>query len=244
VTWSKLKNLTDVTFSKEITFGELYPTCLLELKDSTLLMFGYARMSAEHHIIRGRNYYLPKSAQPFLNRVSLSGMNLCLRSTDGGTTWTGPIDIDGPPYDNRFWQIPRGPNEVSATQTQEGKIITLVRAYEPPSMWETWSEDGGQSWTPLMRGPFPMWACGSSMITTESGTLLIGGRFPGLAVQVSRDSGMTWNFYVIDNAIWANGAMFEVEPDLVLFLYGGLNSPQQLRGQFLRVTSTGLEPVR
>jgi hypothetical protein len=56
---------------------------------------------------------------------------------------------------------------------------------------------------------------------------------------------MTWNFYVIDNPLWANGAMFEVEPDLVLFLYGGLHSPQEaLRGQFLRVTSAGLEPVR
>jgi hypothetical protein len=55
---------------------------------------------------------------------------------------------------------------------------------------------------------------------------------------------MTWKFHVIDNAIWANGAMFEVEPDLVLFIYGGLNSPQQLRGQFLRVTEAGLEPVR
>ena len=87
-----------------------------------------------------------------------------------------------------------------------------------------------------------MYGCG--MISTQSGTLLIGGRFPGLAVQMSRDSGMTWNFHVIDNTAWANGAMFEVEPDLVLFLYGGRWSPPELRGQFLRVTPDGLEPVR
>ena len=63
------------------------------------------------------------------------------------------------------------------------------------------------------------------MLTIRSGVVLLGGRFPGIGVQVSRDGGMTWNFYQVDSAGWANGAMFEIEPDVVLFTYGGVFPP-------------------
>ena len=66
----------------------------------------------------------------------------------------------------------------------------------------------------------------------------------GMSVQVSRDGGMTWNFYQVDTANWANGAMFEIEPDVVLFAYGGRASPERLRFQIMRLTPTGLEPVK
>ena len=40
--------------------------------------------------------------------------------------------------------------------------------------------------------------------------------------------------------------MYEVAPDVVLFIYGGPDSPEQMqmRGQLLRVTPDGLEPAR
>jgi hypothetical protein len=82
------------------------------------------------------------------------------------------------------------------------------------------------------------------MTSTTSGALIIGGRFPGIGVQVSRDGGMTWNFYQVDTATWANGAMLEIEPDVVLFTYGGWSSPERLRYQIMRLTQTGLEPVK
>jgi len=88
-----------------------------------------------------------------------------------------------------------------------------------------------------------MYACNNSMISTASGYLIIGGRFPGLAVQVSRDDGMTWQGYSIDSACWANGAMFEVEPDVVLYIYGGKDSARELRGQLIRITPDGIEPL-
>ena len=65
-----------------------------------------------------------------------------------------------------------------------------------------------------------------------------------MSVQVSRDGGMTWNFYQVDTATRANGAMFEIEPDVVLFIYGGRDSPEQLRFQIMRLTPTGMEPVK
>ena len=55
---------------------------------------------------------------------------------------------------------------------------------------------------------------------------------------------MTWKCYMIDNnAIWANEAMYEVAPDLVLFIYAGANSPKDMRVQLLRVTPEGIYPV-
>jgi hypothetical protein len=59
------------------------------------------------------------------------------------------------------------------------------------------------------------------MLCTRSGGVLIGGRFPGVAVQISHDHGYTWRFHQIDTVGWANGGMLEIEPDVVLFLYGG-----------------------
>lgn len=85
---------------------------------------------------------------------------------------------------------------------------------------------------------------GPQMVCTTSGTLIIGGRFPDISVQVSRDDGMTWKCYRIDSAIWANGSMYEVAPDVVLFIYGGPDNPREMRGMFLRVTPEGLEPAR
>ena len=55
---------------------------------------------------------------------------------------------------------------------------------------------------------------------------------------------MTWQFYQLDRTMWANGAMYEVEPDVVLYVYGGGGEPQELRYQVIRVTPHGVEPVR
>jgi len=122
--------------------------------------------------------------------------------------------------------------------------MILVRPYRSPVMWESWSFDDGVTWQPLTRGPFPMYACNQSMISTRNGALIIGGRFPGMGIQVSHDGGMTWTGHTIDNSTWSNGAMFEVEPNVVLFIYGGTGEPQELRGQFIRITDDGITPVR
>jgi hypothetical protein len=71
-----------------------------------------------------------------------------------------------------------------------------------------------------------------------------GGRFPGLGLQVSFDDGMTWQGYMIDNAIWANGAMLEIEPDAVLYVYGASDNPRELRAQIIRIHEASIEPVR
>jgi len=134
-------------------------------------------------------------------------------------------------------------SEISIAQTKDGNILALVRPLASPWMWETWSKDDGVSWQALARGPFPMYACNNSMISTQSGALIIGGRFPGMGIQVSRDGGMTWTCARVDTVGWANGAMYEVEPNVVLFLYGAKENPRTIRGQLIRITPDDIEPV-
>ena len=164
-----------------------------------------------------------------------------IRSDDGGETWSEPADVDGAPHDEDYWLFVKCGCEVSAMQLQDDSMLALNRPIWSPFIWESRSFDGGRSWTPAARGAFALYATCNAMVTTASGAILIGGRFPGLAVQFSRDNGYTWQFYQIDTAAWANGAMIEVEPDVVLFIYGGR---EELRCQTLRVTDKGLEPVR
>lgn len=235
--WSQSQRVTELQFPPDVSFGAFYENRLLETKQGTLLLFGYARTKDEEHANISRGRWHPPSCKPPI------GWNVCLRSTDGGQSWSNPINIDGPPYDDKRWMIHKEASEISVTQTASGKLLALVRPFFSPVMWEGWSEDDGQSWTPLARGPFPMYACNNSMITTSSGALITGGRFPGMGVQVSHDSGMSWKCFQIDTAAWSNGAMIEVEPNVVLWVYGGRDKPRQLRVQRIRVTSDGIEPA-
>lgn len=169
-------------------------------------------------------------------------MSFCLRSDDGGRTWSNPVNIDGPNPQPKFWMSYKdGPSEVTALETLDGEIVAFVRPGVAWAMWETRSKDGGRTWTPLSSGPFLSYACAAPPRATASGTLVVGGRFPALAIRVSRDSGMTWETYQIDTEIWAMGGMYEVEPDVVLWVYGSGND--QLRAQRIRITPRGVEPV-
>ena len=88
-----------------------------------------------------------------------------------------------------------------------------------------------------MRSPPPA-------LATSSGVLLVSGRMPGLGLYVSRDSGMTWQAYRVDTAgLWAMGTMYEVEPDLVLYVYMDTYEGY-MRGQYIRITPSSIEPVR
>ena len=55
-----------------------------------------------------------------------------------------------------------------------------------------------------------MYALGSAALTTESGVMLVGGRFPSLAIQATWTNGQTWSMYVIDSCDTAQGTMMEV----------------------------------
>jgi len=234
-TWSDRQQVAHVQFGPDRPFKELVPGTMIRLQDGGLLWFCWARTPHVRTILDGRAFN--HGPVPYF-------INVCMRSDDDGVTWSDWVDLDGPPHNDFHWLYHKDHlSEITATQTQDGNVIALTRPNTSPFIWETWSKDGGRTWTPQARGPFALYATGHAMCTTTSGYLLIGGRFPALSVQVSRDHGMSWQRYQIDTGSWGNGSMIEVEPDVVLFIYGGKNHPQGLRQQLLRVTEDNLEPI-
>ena len=58
------------------------------------------------------------------------------------------------------------------------------------------------------------------MTRTTSGAIVIAHRFPGYSVNISRDGGRNWDAgTIIDWSIWGQGALIEVEPDVLLVTY-------------------------
>ncbi len=234
-TWSDRQQVAHIQFGPDRPYKELVAGMVIRLQDGGLLWFFWARTPHVRTILDGRAFN--HGPVPYF-------INVCLRSDDDGQTWSDWVNIDGPPYNDDAWLYHKDNlSEITATQAMNGNVVALTRNDKSPFIWETWSADGGRTWTPQARGPFALYASYHAMCTTTSGYLVIGGRFPALSVQVSRDHGMSWKCYQVDTVIWANGSMIEVEPDVVLFIYGGKNHPLGLRRQFLRVTEDNLEPI-
>ncbi|MSO21832.1 MAG: DUF1080 domain-containing protein [Acidobacteria bacterium] len=239
-TWSGPSEQGKLEFPEKLGVARAYVGKVVELKDGTLVRFGYT-------VGEGPGLHGGKETQGrrYLGPITEADFSFCIRSTDGGQTWSTPVNIDGPnPSPGFVMDARETASEVSAAQTREGKILALIRPESSPWMWETWSEDGGRSWQPAARGPFPMYASTDSMSSTASGGLLIAGRHPGIAVQLSQDSGISWQCARIDTPFYANGATLEVEPNVILYIYDGKYSDPRARAQLLRVTPQGLEPVR
>ncbi len=165
------------------------------------------------------------------------------RSTDNGATWSPLVNIDhavngtGEPVPGSL-----DLTEVCGAETADGTMVALIRPVYSPWMWETWSEDGGLTWTPCMRGPFPGYAT-PNMLRTSSGVLLVAHRLPMMTVHASFDAGATWQGTIIDSSIWVMGSMLEVRPDVVLYVYYD-SFESRMRAQYLSVADGALTPVR
>ena len=225
-TWSDFEDRAAIPLPEGIE--KLHPSLnpVMELNDGTLLVFLYG----SHDSTSGKIIY---------EWGSVHNMAYSIRSTDGGQTWEGPTSLDGPPAVGINYDM----CEPTATQTADGRVLCLSRPIYSPWMWESWSEDQGASWGPSMRGPFPGYACSMLPHATASGALLIAGRMPGLSLHVSLDNGITWQQYRTSFDIWSMGAMCEVAPDLVLWVYMD-NNATNLRAQYIRITEHGAEPAR
>ena len=166
------------------------------------------------------------------------------RSTDDGQTWSVPVNVDNRGLDDKGNQIDGNMDltEVCATQMGNGHIMGLIRPVYSPWMWETWSTDGGVTWGPCIRGPFPGYAT-PNMLRTKAGAVLVAHRQPTMTVHCSRNDGHTWDQgTLIDGGLWCMGAMREVEPDVVLYLYWD-SFESHMRAQLIRICSDRLEPV-
>jgi len=166
------------------------------------------------------------------------------RSTDDGRSWSDPVNVDNPgsDKDGKPYEGNLDLTEVCGAQMADGRIMALIRPIYSPWMWETWSSDGGLSWTPCMRGPFPGYAA-PNIARTRSGAIVVAHRLPGCTIHVSLDDGRSWDGgTMIDSAIWVMGSMVEVEPNTILYIYWD-SFEGLMRAQFIRITKAGPIPA-
>lgn len=165
------------------------------------------------------------------------------RSSDDGRTWSEPVNVDNPGADADGNPLPGNLDltEASGFETTDGRVVLLIRPIYSPWMWQTWSDDGGRTWGPAVRGPFPGYAA-PNMVRTVSGAVIFAHRMPGLCLHVTRDEGCTWDEgTTIDSSLWAMGSMVEVEPEVVLYVYWD-SDYKRMRAQRVRVTAKELLP--
>ena len=206
------------------------PQVFANLEDGTVVMFLYGSHES--------------GAGPEL--IHTWGSNHCraftCRSTDNGATWSPLVNIDhavdgrGEPVDGSL-----DLTEVCGAEASPGSMVALVRPIYSPWMWETWSRDGGLTWSPCMRGPFPGYAT-PNMLKTSTGALLVAHRLPLMTVHASFDAGASWQGSIIDSAIWVMGSMLEVRPGLVLYVYYD-SFESRMRAQYIRAADGELTPV-
>lgn len=167
-----------------------------------------------------------------------------IRSTDGGRSWSAPIELDR----TKWAGTPRGdvPGSLDLTEPTGvaigNRLTVLVRPIYSQTMWQCWSADAGESYDAAVRTTFPGYA--QSLIRTASGAILCAHRYPHYSVNLSYDDGFTWDEgTVIDYAFWGMGCLIEVEPDVVLCTYMNWDRKQPLLAQCIRVTRHGIQPL-
>ncbi len=207
------------------------PQAFLNLADGSMVLFLYASHDLAAPDLTHNNW------------GAVHWQGFACRSTDDGHTWSAAVNLDNSardPEDQLYDNLDL--TEACSTQMSDGRILALIRPESSPWMWETWSRDGGATWGPCVRGPFPGYAT-PNMVRTSSGAVLVAHRLPTMSIHCSLDEGHIWDHgTIIDNAIWCMGSMCAVEPDLVLYCY--MDTFERLmRAQFLRVTPAGLEPA-
>lgn len=227
ITWTATEVKSDGPWKRETK--TLHTGWMFKLQDQSLIRFG----------LGGH----PSAINPVTKWGAGKCQGFATKSTDRGVTWSAPTNLDTDAEDMGNMDL----TEPIGFERRDGKLVAFIRPIYSPWMWETWSNDAGESWGPCVRGPFPGYAP-SVPVRTESGVVMFPVRFPGLTVHTTADDGMTWDGggggTYIDTSIWAMGSMVEVEPNVVLCLYMD-SFYEKTRGQYIRVHPDGtLEPAR
>ncbi len=208
-----------------------YGQGIYEAPDGTLVVFlhGALAESHEHDLYTWGSY----KSQVY-----------SIRSTDGGKSWSAPMNVDGVRKQGGERGVLPGCLDLIepvASFTADGRLLAYCRPIYSPTMWQATSSDAALTWDAVAIGPFPGYSAG--MICTSSGALLVAHRFPNTTIHTSLDGGRAWDAGTsVDWPVWASGKFVEVAPDVVLFVYRD-DHIRFMRGQFIRITEDGLEPL-
>ena len=141
-------------------------TPFLEMPSGRLVMMANFGPATSISHLNGRAYW---GWGPFLEGA--------LTSSDGGESWSGPFNVDGRPSRDAVGGY--GDNEDSKGGfaplpifTNDGRLVTIGNGGPGARNWESWSSDGGLSWSGQARGSFYTTAAASC--TTVSCTRTAG----------------------------------------------------------------------
>lgn len=155
-----------------------------------------------------------------------------IRSTDGGQTWSAPIDIgkeSGVYLDA----------ETDIIERTDGSLYAALRSSKVHMYYAT-STDRGASWTPAQDIGFSGHAPHFTRMST--GEVLLTHRVPQTALHVSRDDCRTWQGpYVLDRVGGAYPATVELRDGTVLAIYYTEGAGSHVRAQRFRLTPDGIE---
>ena len=141
------------------------------------------------------------------------------RSTDGGRTWT-TVTLPPPPEGKPIDAI-----QPSILFQTDGRLQAVGRT-RSQRVFETWSDDGGRTWTPMTLTVLPNPSAGTDAVTLKDGRQLIvynhteSGRSP-LNVAISRD-GKIWEAAVVlerDPGEYSYPAVIQTADGLVQITY-------------------------
>ena len=116
-----------------------------------------------------------------------TGSTYALRSTDKGKTWQmSPLAHD--PTGKR------GFNETDLLLLPSGRILALIRGSGEAHLYQSYSEDGGESWSQPVPTPIP--GSPANLLRLKSGNILCvyrnSGYPEGYGGVLSRDEGKSW----------------------------------------------------
>lgn len=156
-----------------------------------------------------------------------------MHSTDGGKTWTDPVWVDETNDDN---------DEPDVCEMPDGRLLCVMRANPGDSMWYSWSEDKGRTWTRSEKIGFPGHA--PYLFLTSKNILLLGHRLPNTALNYSLDFGKTWSPSMqMDATIGSYPSMLELKDGTILFVYYEEGPGSSIRAQKLWATKDGVEQL-
>ncbi len=129
-----------------------------------------------------------------------------LMSTDAGATW------------NHFSTIGVGP-EPSVVRFSDTKMMAILRTLSFGPLLQTWSHDGGQTWTTpiaLEEG-----SVAPDMVLMSNGVLACSYGRPGSNLMFSTDQGQTWIHHTVitDSGGFNYTALREISPGRLLYVH-------------------------